>query len=669
MSRLRTSAALLAAFAIAGFLAGCRSDPTATAGQGQVLAVGAENQYANVISQVGGKYVAVSAIVSNPNIDPHTYEASPSVAQVVGAAKLVVQNGLGYDTYMNRIEDAPPNATRRVIDVQKLLGLPDSTPNPHLWYQPRDDAGGGRRRVARRARDAATRPRRLLHGQRDRFDASLEPWYQALRRSRSATRARRSRPPSRSATTCSGGRGGQPDAVRLPGRRHERRRPGAAGRDARERAVLQHKVKVFLYNQQVTDSLTQSLLAAAHQDGIPVVGVYETMPTPATTTSRGCWPRSRRFNGRWRTESRPRGCNDAKRVRATATPAGRARRRGRHGAAGRPHRARRRQLHDPRGRVHRPDRRQRRREDDPVPGDPRPPVAGQRRCVRVRARPRRAGRRSGTCPQKFLLDPGHAAARPRPRRRSGSTASGSASHCPREPAASRVEEMLDAVDARGFADARVGQLSGGEQQRILIAHALIAGQAAAARRAARQPRPAQRPGGRHAAGRIARRAADRDPDLRARHEPAAAGDRPDRVPGGRARRERNDRGGRPHRRVSKLYGHHVDVLRVHGRVLVVAGQRADEPARAPARPTRRRDRLSGGRDSQRSSSPASSRSSSVQLPRSRSALWWRSSPRPSACSPWYAVRRSRARRSAISERRADRARIWSASARCGGSSR
>ena len=40
------------------------------------------------------------------------------------------------------------------------------------------------------------------------------------------------------------------------------------------------KVKAFLYNQQVTDSLTQSFLSKAHQDGIPVIGVYETMPTP-----------------------------------------------------------------------------------------------------------------------------------------------------------------------------------------------------------------------------------------------------------------------------------------------------------------------------------------------------------------------------------------------------
>ena len=59
-----------------------------------------------------------------------------------------------------------------------------------------------------------------------------------------------------------------------------------------DRPVRQHRVKVFVYNQQVTDSLTESLpLAGRKQYGIPVVGVYETMPTPATTTSRGCSPR------------------------------------------------------------------------------------------------------------------------------------------------------------------------------------------------------------------------------------------------------------------------------------------------------------------------------------------------------------------------------------------
>jgi zinc/manganese transport system substrate-binding protein len=86
--------------------------------------VGAENEYANVIEQIGGRYVKVSAIESNPNTDPHTYEASPSVAQTVAQAQLLVENGVGYDTYMSRIESASPNSARKVINVQKLLGLP-----------------------------------------------------------------------------------------------------------------------------------------------------------------------------------------------------------------------------------------------------------------------------------------------------------------------------------------------------------------------------------------------------------------------------------------------------------------------------------------------------------------------------------------------------------------
>jgi zinc/manganese transport system substrate-binding protein len=63
---------------------------------------------------------------------------------------------------------------------------------------------------------------------------------------------------------------------------------------AAERSLFTgHKVRVFLYNQQVTDSLTESFIALAHASGIPVVGVYETMPAPpGTTTSPGCSPRS-----------------------------------------------------------------------------------------------------------------------------------------------------------------------------------------------------------------------------------------------------------------------------------------------------------------------------------------------------------------------------------------
>jgi zinc/manganese transport system substrate-binding protein len=54
--------------------------------------------------------------------------------------------------------------------------------------------------------------------------------------------------------------------------------PAPQNIQAEEDLLSGHKVKVFVYNQQVTDTLTQSFLALARQNHIPVVGVYETMP-------------------------------------------------------------------------------------------------------------------------------------------------------------------------------------------------------------------------------------------------------------------------------------------------------------------------------------------------------------------------------------------------------
>jgi zinc/manganese transport system substrate-binding protein len=266
----------------AGLLAAaCSSGPASTDPGGQkIVAVGAENEYANVISQIGGKYVSVSAIESNPNTDPHTFEASPSVAQEVSAAKLVVQNGIGYDTYMNKIEAASPSQGRKVIDVQNLRGLPDSTPNPHLWYSPTTMPA-----VAKAVASSlsALQPSHAAYFTANlrRFDSSLQPWYQAIARFKAAYP-------------------GTPVAVTEPVGDYMLQAAGTKiltpftfqadimnGVDPSPQDVsLQngffsgHKVKVFVYNQQVTDSLTQSFLTQARKYGIPVVGVYETMPTP-----------------------------------------------------------------------------------------------------------------------------------------------------------------------------------------------------------------------------------------------------------------------------------------------------------------------------------------------------------------------------------------------------
>jgi zinc/manganese transport system ATP-binding protein len=187
-----------------------------------------------------------------------------------------------------------------------------------------------------------------------------------------------------------------------------------------------------------------------------------------------------------------------------------------------------------------------------------------------------SGERSiGYVPQKFLLDPDL------PLRARDLVGLGLDAHrlgVPRPSRARRalVEEMLEAVDARGFADTRVGRLSGGEQQRVLIAHALIS-----------RPRL------------LLLDEPLANLDLRSAHEVVAllaritreqgiavlisaheinpllgVMDRIVYLAGGRAASGSTEEVVRADV-LSALYGHHVDVLNVHGRVLIVAGAGED----------------------------------------------------------------------------------------------
>ncbi len=265
-------------------IAGCGGSGSDITAGGAIVAVGAESQYANVIAQVGGAYVQVSAIESNPNTDPHTFEASPSVAETVATAGLVVQNGLGYDTFMERIESASggvgSTSRRKVIDVQKLLGLPDSTSNPHLWYSPRTMPAVAR---AIAADLSALQPTHAAYfrSRANAFVRSLTPWLQALRRfavEYPDTFVATTEPVGdymleAAATVNLTPFGLQADIMNGVD-------PAPQDVTLQNGLLAGHRVKVFVYNQQVTDSLTQSFLQEAKRHGVPVVGVYETMPTP-----------------------------------------------------------------------------------------------------------------------------------------------------------------------------------------------------------------------------------------------------------------------------------------------------------------------------------------------------------------------------------------------------
>lgn len=243
-------------------------------------AVGLENQYANVLEQIGAPYVAVSAIQSDPNTDPHEFEATPSVAKIFHQADLVVVNGLGYDSWATQML-AGTHAT--VISAQKLLNLNDSTPNPHLWYRT-DTMPAVAAAAAAFFEQKDPAHKAEYKANLEKFDASLKPWRQEI----ALVKAQFTN---------------MPVAVTEPVADYLLKEAGLKiltpfsfenaimnGTDpapqdvAIEEGLLRaKKVRVFAYNEQVTDPQTQTLLNIARQHNVQIVPVYELMPLTVKT--------------------------------------------------------------------------------------------------------------------------------------------------------------------------------------------------------------------------------------------------------------------------------------------------------------------------------------------------------------------------------------------------
>jgi zinc/manganese transport system substrate-binding protein len=277
--RFQTSIAALATAAVlAAMVAGCSATVAATSSD-KIVAVGAENQYSSVISQIGGKYVATSSILSDPNTDPHTFEASAQVAATISQAELIVQNGLGYDSFMSKLEAASPNSGRTVISAQKVLGLPDSTRNPHLWYSPKTMPAVAKSITGTLAKLQPTH-RAYFESNLARFDKSIAVWTAQLAAFKAAhpnVAVATTEPVADYMLTAAGVNNRTPWALQAAIMNDTDPAPQDV---ATQNSLLKNaKVKVFVYNQQVTDAITSNYLKLAAASSIPVVGVYETMPT------------------------------------------------------------------------------------------------------------------------------------------------------------------------------------------------------------------------------------------------------------------------------------------------------------------------------------------------------------------------------------------------------
>ncbi len=105
-----------------------------------IQVVAGENFWGSLVSQLGGNRTSVLSIVSDPNADPHEYEANTSDAQAIANAQFVIVNGVGYDDWAIQLIAASSSSNQVVLNVGNLNGVSVTggivTGNPHMWYNP-----------------------------------------------------------------------------------------------------------------------------------------------------------------------------------------------------------------------------------------------------------------------------------------------------------------------------------------------------------------------------------------------------------------------------------------------------------------------------------------------------------------------------------------------------
>ena len=261
------------AIVAAAFLA---ANAAPTQPQGPVGVVAAENFYGDIAAQVGGPGVKVTSILSNPDQDPHLFEASPSVGRSVSQARIIIYNGIGYDPWMRRLLGAARSSRQRTIVVSDLMEKKDGD-NPHIWYDPLTML-----RLARALSGAlasadpahkADYARRLTQ-----FEESLKPVMSKI-----ASLRRRFTGISVTATEPIFGYMFAALGMKVRDQSFQlsvmnNTEPSPSDIANLENDLKDRKVRLMIYNSQATDPVASRMENLARESHVAVVGATETEP-------------------------------------------------------------------------------------------------------------------------------------------------------------------------------------------------------------------------------------------------------------------------------------------------------------------------------------------------------------------------------------------------------
>ena len=225
--------------------------------------------------------MSVTSILSDPNVDPHEYESNVQDGIAIQKAQLVVENGIGYDTWMDKLLSASPNSGRVVLIVGNIADhkLPD---NPHVWY--------GIENIPTIARAITDALKKLDGADAATFDSNLATFDQSLMpiQQKISEINQKYKGTKVALTETIYLYQSIPEGLNVltP---FEFDKAIAEGNDPPADTVVEanneitkKEAKILIYNVQTITPITTNLQNEAKSEGIPIVPVSEMMPVGKT---------------------------------------------------------------------------------------------------------------------------------------------------------------------------------------------------------------------------------------------------------------------------------------------------------------------------------------------------------------------------------------------------
>ncbi len=278
-TRSLVSALAVAAATIVA-LAGCSAPSSAGSDDGVIRVVASTNVYGDIAATIGGDAVHVTSLMSDPAQDPHSFEASAQNQLAVSKADIVIENGGGYDEFMQTLLKGAGNKAASVLNVVDLSGKKavGGELNEHIWY---DFPSVRKLADALEAALAKADP-----SQTATFEKNAAAFTQDLAGLESSEAKLKADHAGEGVAIT------EPvplyllDAIGLVDKTPAAFSKAIEDENDVSPVVLRdtlalftdHRVKLLAYNEQTTGAETERVLAAAKHADIPVVPVTETLP-------------------------------------------------------------------------------------------------------------------------------------------------------------------------------------------------------------------------------------------------------------------------------------------------------------------------------------------------------------------------------------------------------